>query len=410
MQSTGVSTRRHGRERRGDETIHRADARRTRWPEDLRHGLTEGSVALVLGTRPEIVKLAGIADVLGPAARIVHTGQHYDDALGGTFFRQFGMTAPAITLEVGGLHRGEQIGHAVTRITRHLLEQPAQAILVQGDTNAALAGALAANSIGTPLVHIEAGLRSHDRQMPEEHNRVLIDHLSDLCCAPTPASAANLLYEAIPLERVGITGNTVVEAVHRLLPPAAERRALLDGLELRAGGYAVATIHRPENTDDPARLSVILRELQRLPVPVLFPLHPRTAARIETWGLGPLLDGLRVVGPAGYQEFLALAAESAVLVSDSGGLQEEASVLKRPIAVVRTSTERPEVLGTFAALVAPDELGPTVRSWLEDLDAVHARLAELPSPYGDGSASTRCVEEVMRLVGDTTSAPAPAPR
>jgi UDP-N-acetylglucosamine 2-epimerase (non-hydrolysing) len=366
-----------------------------RWIED-------GSVVVVLGTRPEIIKLAEFVQRLGPAARIAYTGQHYDDNLAGTFFREFGLNVTTTPLGVGGLPRGEQIGEAVTHLTRYLTESPAQAVVVQGDTNAALAGALAANATETPLLHVEAGLRSYDRNMPEEHNRVLVDHLSDVCCAPTIVSSANLASEGIPEARVAITGNTVVEAVQRLLPGVQRRRELLAAYGLEQGRFIVATFHRPENVDEPGQLASILHELGSLPLPVVLPIHPRTAARVAQWGLGPLLEGLRVVDPVPYRAFLTLAAESACVVSDSGGVQEEVSVLKRPVVVVRASTERPEVLGTFAKLLPPGSgIRETVSEWLEGIEALHERLAEIPSPYGDGTASSRCVGELERLLART---------
>jgi UDP-N-acetylglucosamine 2-epimerase (non-hydrolysing) len=224
-------------------------------------------------------------------------------------------------------------------------------VVVHGDTNATVAGALSANSTGTPLVHLEAGLRSFDRAMPEEHNRVIVDHLSDLCLAPTEVNKSNLAAEGIGGDKVLLTGNTVVDAVYDLLPDATERTALCAQYDLTLNGYALSTFHRPENTDDPDVLATILHELAELPIPVVLPVHPRTRAKIEQFGLGGHLAKLRVIEPIGYRQFLGLAADAAVLVSDSGGLQEEASVLKRPILVVRNSTERPESLGTFAQLV-----------------------------------------------------------
>lgn len=358
------------------------------------------TVAVVLGTRPEIIKLAELIRLLGPQARIVYTGQHYDDRLGPAFFREFGLPAPALVLAVGGASRGHQIGEAVRLLDRHFARQPPAAVLVQGDTNTTLAGALAANARQVPLVHVEAGLRSHDRAMPEEHNRVLTDHLADLCCAPTETNRANLLAERIAAERVEVTGNTVVEALQRLLPPPRQRKALLDGLGLFAARFVLATFHRPENVDDPERLQVILRELGALPFPVLLPLHPRTAVRVGSFGLADLLRKVSAIEPVGYRTFLGLAAECAFLVSDSGGVQEEATVVKRPVLVVRNSTERPEVLGTFARLVQP---GPLIRQtageWAENLADLHASLAGLPSPYGDGSASRRCLSALTRLAG-----------
>jgi UDP-N-acetylglucosamine 2-epimerase (non-hydrolysing) len=358
-----------------------------------------GGIALVLGTRPEIIKLSGIAQLLGPAARIVHTGQHYDHDLAGSFFEEYGMPAPDVVLGIGGISRGAQIGRVVAQLDRHFADHPPDAVIVQGDTNAALAGALAANAGALPLLHVEAGLRSHDRQMPEEHNRVLVDHLADLCCAPTEVSRANLAAEGISGPRVEVTGNTVVEAVGRLLPGREQRRALLDRMGLRAGRFVLGTFHRPENVDDPLCLERILRELAALPLPVVLPLHPRTAQRVRSHDLCPLLDGLRVLPPVRHADFLGLAAESAFMVSDSGGVQEEASVLKRPVLVVRASTERPEVLGTFSELVPPGpRIGEVATGWIAELEALHGRLDRTPGPYGDGSASRRSVAALQRLL------------
>jgi UDP-N-acetylglucosamine 2-epimerase (non-hydrolysing) len=356
-------------------------------------------VVVVLGTRPEIVKLAEVVRLLGPAARLVHTGQHYDWNLARSFLEELSLPTPEIQLEVGGTSRGQQIGEATRLLDRHFQVDRPRAVLVQGDTNATLAAALAANAQQIPLVHIEAGLRSFDRRMPEEHNRVLADHLADLCCAPTEVSRANLLAEGILEDRIEVTGNTVVEALGNLLPPAEQRRAELRDFDLQPDGFVLATLHRPENVDDPERLAAILEELSGLPFPVLFPIHPRTAGRVEAFGLQDRLAALRVVEPLGYTRFLALAAECAFLVSDSGGLQEEASVLKRPVIVVRNSTERPEVLGAFCELVQPGpDIGKVAQEWSADLEGLHRSLAELPSPYGDGTASRRSVEALVRLL------------
>ncbi|MGH9053987.1 MAG: non-hydrolyzing UDP-N-acetylglucosamine 2-epimerase [Acidimicrobiia bacterium] len=361
--------------------------------------LAPRSVVVVLGTRPEIVKLAEVARLLGPAARLVHTGQHYDWNLARSFLEELSLPAPELQLEVGGTSRGQQIGEATRLLDRHFQVDRPRAVLVQGDTNATLAAALAANAQEIPLVHIEAGLRSFDRRMPEEHNRVLTDHLADLCCAPTEVSRANLLAEGISEDRVEVTGNTVVEAVRALLPSPEQRRSELGDLGLQPGGFVLATFHRPENVDDRDRLAAILEELAGLALPVLLPIHPRTAARVEDFGLEDRLALLRAIEPLGYRRFLALAAEGAFLVSDSGGLQEEATVLKRPVIVVRNSTERPEVLGTFCELVQPGpDIGKVAQEWSVDLEELHRRLAQLPSPYGDGTASRRSVEALGRLL------------
>lgn len=315
-----------------------------------------------------------------------------------SFLEELGFAGPHVQLSVGNRSRGRQIGDAIRQLDGYFETCPPAVVVVQGDTNTTLAGALAANARGIPVVHVEAGLRSRDRAMPEEHNRVLTDHLSDICCAPTDVSSSNLKDEGIAAERVVVTGNTVVDAVLERLPAIDERRSVLAKRGLESGPYILATFHRPENVDAPDVLQTVLTELGALPLPVVLPLHPRTADRARTFALSEYLSRLTITEPLGYAELLAVAAESAVLVSDSGGLVEEASVLKRPIAVVRRSTERPEVQGTFAELVCPGPaMSEQVRAWLEDLDALHARLAKIPTPYGDGRASERCVAEIRRV-------------
>jgi UDP-N-acetylglucosamine 2-epimerase (non-hydrolysing) len=353
----------------------------------------------VLGTRPEIIKLAHVIRLLGPAATILHTGQHYDWSLSASFLETFGLPQPKTHLEVGGRTRGRQIGLAVSALDGYLADHRPHAIVVQGDTNTALAGGLAANSRDIPLFHVEAGLRSFDRRMPEEHNRVLVDHVGDLLFAPTDAAEKNLLEEGIPDHRIRVTGNTVVEAVLELMPSVGDRRDLVKTHELRSGEYVLSTFHRPENVDDPQRFTSVLEELASLDLPVLLPLHPRSVARAKEHGLGSLLDRLTVIEPIGYREFLGLGAESAFLISDSGGVQEEVSVYKRSVIVVRRSTERPEVLGTFAELVDPGpDISEIAQRWLADLPGLHERLTSIPSPYGDGTASRRIVDEMGEFV------------
>jgi UDP-N-acetylglucosamine 2-epimerase (non-hydrolysing) len=361
-------------------------------------------IAVVYGTRPEAVKLRGIVALLGRDAVLIHTGQHYDPEMAAAFEAGLGFPPPDHQLTIGGGTRGRQIADATVGLETLFTTAACGsggfgAVIVQGDTTTAMTGALAANVSGIPIVHVEAGLRSHDRAMPEEHNRVIVDHLADLCCAPTSTSAANLANEGISGDQVTVTGNTVVEAVMALRPDADATRAILASHGVEADRYVLATFHRPENVDDPDVLATILSELASLSIPVVLPLHPRTAVRAKDAGLEPLLDKLVIAPPVGYREFLGLMGAAAVLVSDSGGVQEESSVVKRPVVVVRNSTERPEVLGTFSRLVSP---GPGVaaaaREWLDDLAAVHERLAALPCPYGDGHASELTVSAMKRML------------
>ncbi len=359
-----------------------------------------GKVAVVYGTRPEIIKLGGIVRRLGPRALLIHTGQHFDATMSEDVADHVGMPVPDVRLQVGGRPRAGQIAAALAGLDDVLAHAGVRAVVVQGDTNATLAGALAANARGLPLVHVEAGLRSRDRAMPEEHNRVVADHLADLLCAPTDGCVANLAREGISGGHVALTGNTVVEAVRAMLPPPDERAALLDRLGLTRERYVLATVHRPENTDDSRVLATIFAQLAALPLEVVAPLHPRTAAAVRQHGLEPLPAAIRVLDSLGPRTFLALAAESAVLVSDSGGVQEECTVIGRPLAVVRRSTERPEAMADFARLVPGGRgLAGVVGELLGQGPALLDRLASLPSPFGDGTASDRIVSAIGALIG-----------
>ena len=360
--------------------------------------LRPNSVAVVLGTRPEIIKLGHLIRLLGPAARVIHTGQHYDATLTDVFFEAFGIATTGELVGVGGKARGDQIGLALSSLERAFLDDRPDAVVVQGDTNSTVAAALAANAREIPLIHVESGLRSFDRRMPEEHNRVITDHLADLCLAPTPTALENLTAEGIPEDRIIFTGNTIVEAVNTLLPSAGVRQEILSRQHVSSARYVLSTFHRPENVDDPTTLARIFDELARLPLPVLLPLHPRSKAHLSKFGIRPS-DQIRIIEPIGYTDFLSLLAECAFAVSDSGGLQEEASIVKRPILVVRRSTERPEVIGTFARLVSTGQsMMAEAHDWILDPDEVHQGLTGIDTPFGDGSASQRSVDALADLI------------
>jgi UDP-N-acetylglucosamine 2-epimerase (non-hydrolysing) len=358
-----------------------------------------GSIAVVLGTRPEIIKLAKITELLGDDAHLVHTGQHYDANLSEVFFTEFGMRPPDTFIGVGGQTRGEQIGNGTAELDALFNKLQPSAVVVQGDTNAVLAGALAANANEIPLVHVEAGLRSFDRRMPEEHNRVVADHLSDLCLAPTELNVANHKAEGIPDDVIVRTGNPVIEAVERLMPSEDDRVGLVSHFGLERENFVLSTFHRPENVDSRDTLENVLSALASLNAPVLLPLHPRTQKRISDFGLTDVAEELQIVDPIGYRDFIGLGAESRLIISDSGGVQEEVSVYKRPAVVIRRSTERQEVEGTFVQRFEP---GPALASQLgieleRSLDRA-AELAEMPSPYGDSMAPERSVEAIRALI------------
>lgn len=223
------------------------------------------------------------------------------------------------------------------------------AVIFQRDTNRGLAGTLVANALETPLFHVEAGLRSYDRRMPEEHNRVLIDHLADVCWAPTDENMANLTSEGIADGKALKTGNSIAEALAAITPAPEEVSVILEKFAVQPRSFVLVTLHRPECVDDPVRFQQILHCLGRIHLPGLFAMHPRTRAKVEVENID-IPPGLRVVDPVGYGAFLGLLGSSSLVISDSGGVPEEVSILKVPLVVLRRSTERPEVLGTFVSL------------------------------------------------------------
>jgi UDP-N-acetylglucosamine 2-epimerase (non-hydrolysing) len=349
---------------------------------------TNAQVAVVVGTRPEIVKLAPIVRILGSTATLIHSGQHTDNELSGVFFSAAGLPEPETLSGICSQPRHVQVARIVDQLGARFERRRPAAVLVQGDTNTAQAAAQAGHYAGVPVVHVEAGLRSFDRRMPEELNRCLIGVLADLHCAPTERAVANLLAEGVPARRVVLTGNTIVEATREMMPGDEAARQIVAAAGAEPNRYVLATIHRPENTDDPDRLGVILDELSKLGLPVLLPLHPRTRLAAQRHGLKAALDRLVTLPPADHRTFLGLARHARLLVSDSGGVQEECTVLKRPLIVVRNSTERPESIDAgFAHLVQPGPgLGDLGQELIGD-DGLSARLARVPCPYGDGTAS-----------------------
>jgi UDP-N-acetylglucosamine 2-epimerase (non-hydrolysing) len=358
----------------------------------------------VYGTRPELVKLAPLVHALGEGCVTVHTGQH-PAALLDDIARDLGLGAPTVALTGPARPAHRQIGAAVAAVGDALADLAPTVVVVQGDTNSTLAGALAASGLDLPLVHVEAGLRAFDRALPEERNRIVVDHLADLLCAPTTTAGTQLLAEGCDPATVVVTGNTVVDAVLAARPDAAATAAVLDRFAVTADAFVLATFHRQENVDDPEQLAAILDQLAAIPLPVVLTVHPRTADRAAHAGVELAGGAVRTVDPLGFHDFLALESACAFLVTDSGGVQEEASIVGRPVLVVRRSTERPEVLGTFATLVERTSgIGPAAAALAGDIGAAHRRLAGLPSPYGAGDAAARIVAELTaRFPGDGTT-------
>lgn len=346
----------------------------------------------VVGARPQFVKLAPIDAAIRAQGvhehLVVHTGQHYDPLMSDVFFADLGIAPPSVHLEIGSATHGRQTGLMLEALEQVFSAEQPDWVLVYGDTNSTLAAAVAAVKIHQPLAHLEAGLRSWNRRMPEEHNRVLTDHAADLLLAPTELAAANLAREGLA-ERTVVVGDVMADV---LLQMADEVRGDLDARLGRlglgaAGAYVVATIHRADNTDDPKRLRAILDALGQVPVPVVLAAHPRLVARANEFGI-PLRDrgdALRACDPWPYPDLVAAVLGSRGVVTDSGGLQKEAFILGRPCTTVRTETEWLETLdGGWNVLdPAAERLG--------ELAARPAPTTAQGTPYGTGDAAYQVI-------------------
>jgi len=357
-------------------------------------------VAIVVGTRPEIIKMAPV--IRACLARdvpfvVLHTGQHYSFELDGVFFEQLELPRPTHNLGVGSGSHVLQISSIISAIESVLVGEQPDEVLVEGDTNSVLAAGLAANKLGLRVGHVEAGLRSYDRSMPEEINRILVDHLAEDLFAPTKHARDILLGEGIEPERVHVTGNTAVDEVLYQLG-RVDPDSVMAMFGVHPSQYAVATVHRAENVTDPGRLRGIFEGLERvasaLDIPVLVALHPRTTQRLSEQGIA-VAPMVRRLPPLGYREFLALQSRAGLVMTDSGGLQEEACTLRVPCVTLRDNTERPESVEVGANRLVgadPDRI-------LEGATAMHRAPRTWINPFGDGHSGERIVDLILTRGG-----------
>jgi UDP-N-acetylglucosamine 2-epimerase (non-hydrolysing) len=350
-------------------------------------------VAIILGTRPEIIKLAPVIKELKRKQSdffLLHTGQHYSYHLDKVFFEQLELPQPRYNLDVGSGSHAEETGEMLIGIEKMLKAEKPDAILVEGDTNSVLAGALAAAKLNIRVGHVESGLRSYDRSMPEEINRTLTDHLSEYLFAPTAKAREILLGEGISEEKIFVTGNTIVDAVYENLEITRGRQNTLNTLHLKPRAYFLVTLHRQENVDNQTRFTSILEGLERVAaefeMPMVYPLHPRSRKMMANFGLQP--KTIILAEPMDYLNFLHLESNAKLVLTDSGGVQEEACILRVPCVTLRDNTERPETVEVGANIIA----GTSPERILECSKVMLGRKNNWENPFGDGKASIRIVD------------------
>lgn len=357
----------------------------------------------VVGARPNFMKVAPVLQAGnkrgGVEQVLLHTGQHYDAAMSDRFFEELGLPQPDVNLGVGSATHAVQTGRILIEFDPVLERERPDWVVVYGDVNSTVACALAAVKRGIRVAHVEAGLRSFDRTMPEEINRILTDQLADLCLTPSRDGNVNLAAEGIPSERVKLVGNVMVDTLFRLRPKARERGMPAE-LGVDGQPFAVVTLHRPSNVDRREVLSGLLEGLREVAaeMPVIFPIHPRTRKQVEEFGLASLLDGVRLLDPLGYIETVSLLDQAAIVLTDSGGLQEETTMLGVPCLTMRPNTERPVTVTEGTNRLIASTRAAIVAAFHEVMAQKRNGGYKAGSPEGwDGRAGERVI---AALLGD----------
>jgi len=356
-------------------------------------------VVVVAGTRPEIIKMAPIIRALNKAKLpyvFVHCGQHYDYNMSQQFIENLELAAPDYSLKIEASSPGAQTAEIMMQMDQLLEKIEPSIVLVEGDTNTVLSAALAANKRVIPIGHVEAGLRSFDLRMPEEHNRRLTDHISDYLFTPTESAKANLIKEKV-WGKIYLTGNTAIDAVIQHLPIAEKKSTIMEKIPFKT--FALATAHRAENVDDAQFLESFMGVFSKSPLPIVYPMHPRTKKRLQENNMLSQMDKMKnvlILPPLGYLDFLVLMKNCSLIITDSGGIQEEATApsIRKRVLVIRLSTERQEAVETgFAKIVGTDKINI--------LAGIHEALEnqqKLPSvsPFGDGTAAVKTIEVIKK--------------
>jgi len=360
--------------------------------------ISKSKIAIILGTRPEIIKMAPVIKECQKQKLpffIIHTNQHYTFNLDKIFLKELNLPAPKYNLNVGSGTHGKQTGLMLIRIEKVLMKEKPDIVLVEGDTNTVLAGALAAIKLHFQVGHIEAGLRSYFREMPEEINRIITDHISDFLFAPTTLAYKNLIKEGISKKKIFIAGNTIVDSVLQNVILAQKKSKILNELNLKKDNYFLLTLHRQENVDNQERLKNIFEGLKlifdKYQLPIIYPIHPRTKKMIKKFHL-PIPQGIKVIEPVGFFDFLILEQNAKLVFTDSGGVQEETCILKTPCLTLRDNTERPETVKVKANILAgsnPDNILKCAKIMLK-------RKRNWRNPFGNGTAAKKIIEIIQK--------------
>ena len=355
-------------------------------------------IAIVLGTRPEIIKLSPIIRYCKNKNLdyfILHSNQHYSEKMDAIFFSELKLPQPDYNLGVGSGSHGEQTGRMMIEMEKIFLKEKPDVIIIQGDTNTTLAGALVGRKLQRIIAHVEAGLRSRDWKMAEEHNRVIADHLSDYLFAPTDLQEKNLMKEGIDKKKIFVVGNTIVDALNQNLELSREKEDIFSDLDIKKGEFFLATIHRAENVDTKIMLKNILASLDAVSKhynhPVVYPIHPRTKKMIEKFGLD-VNSSIILTEPLGYFKFLQLLQRAKAVLTDSGGIQEEACILKVPCVTLRENTERPETIEVGANVLA----GTDPQRVLKGLQMMLSRQRSWKNPFGSGDSGQRIIDTLIK--------------
>lgn len=357
-------------------------------------------ILTVVGARPQFIKCSPVSKALREAGHtevLLHTGQHYDHGMSQIFFDELGMTPPDINLEVGSGSHGLMTAGMLIGIEKAILEHQPDWVLIYGDTNSTVAGALAAAKLHVPIAHVEAGLRSFNRKMPEEINRIVADSISDLLLAPTQEAMAHLAREGVTSERARWVGDVMFDAALMFGQKADATSKILEELALEPGKFALMTIHRAENTDDPRRIQAIVEGMSRFAqdMPVIWPVHPRTRAVLETFESDALKNpDFRLVEPVGFLDMVKLEKAAALVVTDSGGVQKEAFFHQTPCVTLRDETEWVELVELGWNRLCSPSSADAVASAAREMLGVRGRDA---TPYGDGHAAQRIVSTLEQF-------------